>query len=280
MLMTTADLLRLAMAAVVVVGGAVELKRMAAERAALLAAEQERSQRLEELATLKADFTAMVAHEFGHPLSAIRRLTEMLARDGLDPGLKQQVLTTILKETDALDRLVGDMQTSAAVERDDFTATLRPVEVGELIQNAVVYAESHDPDRSLVTAVDGLDPQTRVLADPDRIGQVLRNLLCNAAKYTPRAARISLRATPAGSDAVRLEVADSGPGIHPDDVPRIFEKFGRGRNGTDGVIQGAGMGLYLSQRLVRAHGSRITVRSRPGAGSVFAFELARAPEAA
>jgi signal transduction histidine kinase len=72
---------------------------------------------------------------------------------------------------------------------------------------------------------------------------------------------------------VSIEVADRGPGIHPDDLERIFEKLGRGRNGKDGQVSGAGLGLYLSRRIVRAHGSDLTVRSRPGAGSVFAFEL-------
>jgi len=113
----------------------------------------------------------------------------------------------------------------------------------------------------------------RVLADRDRIGQVLRNLLCNAAKYSPEGTRISLRAASAGGGRVRIEVADCGPGIHPDDLERIFEKFGRGRNGKDGRVTGAGLGLYLSRRIVRAHGSDLTVRTGPGAGSVFAFEL-------
>jgi signal transduction histidine kinase len=142
-----------------------------------------------------------------------------------------------------------------------------------------VYAESHNPARSLETAVTGIDAHTSVLADPDRIGQVLRNLLCNAAKYSADGTPISLRAKAAGDDRVRLEVADRGPGIHPDDVTRIFDMFGRGRNGTEGAISGAGIGLYLSQRIVRAHGSQITVRSRSGAGSVFAFDLERLPEA-
>jgi signal transduction histidine kinase len=275
----TADLLRLAMAAVVVIGGALELRRIAAERAALLAAEKERFQRLEELTVLKADFTAMVAHELGHPLSAIRRLTEMLARDGLDPNRRQHALATILKETDALDVLVADMQATASVERDDFKAMLRPVEVGELVHDAVRFAESHAPQHPLETAVAGVEPRARVRADRGRIGQVLRNLLCNAAKHSPAGTPISLRAAPAGDGRIRIEVADRGPGIHPDDLTRIFEKFGRGRNGGDVPVPGVGMGLYLSRRIVRAHGSDISVRSRPGAGAVFAFELEGLPSA-
>jgi len=284
-LMNTADVLRLAMAAVVVVGGALELRRIASERTALLAAEKERTRRLEELATrleevvtLKADFTAMVAHELGYPLSAIRRLTEMLSRDGVDPGLRDHALATILKETDALDTLVADVQATAAIERDDFRAELRPVEIGALIEDAVAVAESHSDDERLETPLEGVEAHEMVLADRDRIGQVLRNLLCNAAKYSPDGSLISLRAASAGDGRVRIEVADRGPGIRPDDLERIFERFGRGRNGRDGGVSGAGLGLYISRRIVRAHGSDLTVRSRPGAGSVFAFELERIRE--
>lgn len=273
MLMNTADVLRLAMAAVVVVGGTLELRRIAAERAALLATEKERAQRLEELATLKADFTAMVAHELGYPLSGIRRLTEMLSRDGLDASRRNHALATILKETDALDALVADVQAAAAVERDDFRADLRPVRLGSLIDGAMAFTDAHSGDQSLEIALEGVETHERVQADPARIGQVLRNLLSNAARYSPDGTRISLRAASAGNGRIRIEVADRGPGIDPGDLVRIFEKFGRGGNGKDGPVSGAGLGLYLSRRIMRAHGSDLTVRSGPGAGSVFAFEL-------
>jgi signal transduction histidine kinase len=274
--MTTADVLRLAMAAVVAVGGALELRYIAAERAALLATEQERTGRLEELARLKADFTAMVAHELGYPLSGIRRLTEMLSRDGLDPGLRDHALTAILKETDALDALVADVQATAAVERDDFRAKLRPVTVGTLIDDAVAHVEAHPGRRPVLeTGLEGIAARERVLADRIRIGQVMRNLLSNAAKYSPAGAPISLRAMSADGGRVRIEVADRGPGIPSDDQPKLFEKFWRGRGGAAGHEPGAGLGLYLSRRIVRAHGSDLTVRSRAGAGSVFAFELKR-----
>jgi len=275
----TADALRLSMAAVVVAGGAFELRRIARERVTLLAAERERVRRLEELATLKADFTAMVAHELGHPLSAIRRQTELLARDGVDPALRANAVEVIIKETDALDALVADVQTTATAERDEFSAQLSPVRVGDLIDDALMAATAHAPGKPPLITLDGIDPEARVLADRDRIGQVLRNLLCNAAKFSPEGTPITLRAAQASEGRIRLEVIDHGPGIHPDDVPRIFEKFWRGRNGDGNgraarpPVAGGGIGLYVSRRIVRAHGSDIEVRSRLGAGSVFGFEL-------
>jgi signal transduction histidine kinase len=277
--MNTADVLRLAMAAVVVVGGTMELRRVASERAKFLAAEKERARHLEDVASLKADFTAMVAHELGYPLSAIRRLTEMLSRDGIDQDLRDRTLATIIKETDAMDTLVADVQTTADIERDDFEAQLRPVRLDALIDDAIMFTEARSAELPFETLLEGVEAHERVLADQDRIGQVLRNLLCNAAKYSPDGTRISLRVARDGGGRVRIEVADGGPGIHPDDLERIFEKFGRGRNGKEGQVSGAGLGLYLSRGIVRAHGSDLTVRSRPGSGSVFAFELEGAREA-
>jgi signal transduction histidine kinase len=277
-LMNTADVLRLAMAAVVVVGGTLELRRIASERASLLAAEREHARHLEEVAAIKADFTAMVAHELGYPLSAIRRLTEMLSREGLDTNLRNSTLATILKETDAMDSLVADVQATAEVERDDFRVELRPVEIGALIEDAVALAEAHNDEERLETTFEGVDTHQRVLADRGRIRLVLRNLLCNAAKYSPDGTQISLKVVSAGSGRIRIEVTDGGPGIHPDDLERIFEKFERGRNREDGRVPGAGLGLYVSRRIVRAHGSNLTARSKVGAGSTFAFELDRISE--
>ncbi len=115
-------------------------------------------------------------------------------------------------------------------------------------------------------------PSVRVLADPERIAQVLRNLLSNAAKFSPAGMPIELRATMDGQ-RVRIEVVDRGVGIHPDDVARVFEKFGRGRNQAGVGVGGVGLGLYVSRQILRAHDSDLTFRSPPGDGTVFGFEL-------
>jgi signal transduction histidine kinase len=277
-LMNTADVLRFAMAVVVVAGGTLELGRITSERAALLAAEKEQVRRLEELAKLKADFTAMVAHELGYPLSAIRRLTEMMSRDGLDPELRNQTAATIIKETNALDALVADVQATMTIERGDFGVDLGTLELGDLIDDAIDLSKAHSAERPpLEIVLTRVDRRDRVRADRDRIGQVLRNLLYNASKYAPAGTKISLLAASTGNGRVRIEVVDRGPGIDPDDRARIFEKFTRGRNRGGEQVDGAGLGLYLSRGITRAHGSDLTVRSIPSAGSAFAFELERAP---
>jgi signal transduction histidine kinase len=163
------------------------------------------------------------------------------------------------------------VRSAAAVEREDFAIEPQQVAVGGLLRDAAAFVETIPGDHRLITegAADGW-----VLADPHRIGQVLRNLLSNAAKYSPDGAPIELRTVPGAAPGhVRIEVADRGAGIHPDDAVRIFEKFGRGRDGGGRKVAGTGLGLYLSRRILQAHGSELTLDSVPGGGSVFGFEL-------
>ncbi len=234
---------------------------------------REANRRLNELAVLKADFTAIVAHELGSPLAAIRKLIEMLSIEDADREAKAYAIDAIGAELDTLDALVTDVQASAAIERDDFSIELRPVLLSALLADIEISSRTL-PDNHSVRFI--LDPDLgtgeTVLADPERIGQVLRNLLSNAAKYSPEGVPIELRME-RRQDHVRIEVADHGPGIHPEDVVRIFEKFGRGRDREGKKINGMGLGLYLSRRIVQAHGGDITVHSTPDEGAIFGFEL-------
>jgi signal transduction histidine kinase len=273
-LLTTADALSLVFAVVVAIGGVSELRRVASERARLLATERERARRLNELNSLRSDFSAMIAHELDTPIAAVRKLNEMLSAQGEDPGVRDYATTATERELDALTNLVRDVRAVAAVEREGFGIKARPLPLEELLADAEVYASTLPGHHPIEVMVRGdLRVEVCVLADPERIGQVLRNLLSNAAKYSPEGTPIELRVI-RKEGQVRVEIADQGWGIHPDDVPRIFEKFGRGRDRKGHHERpGVGLGLYLSQRIVRGHGSELTVQTRPGEGSVFAFEL-------
>jgi signal transduction histidine kinase len=273
-LLTTADALSLVFAVVVAVGGISELRRVASERARLLATERERAARLDELNDLRSDFSAMVAHELETPIAAVRKLNEMLCAQGEDPGVREYATGATERELDALANLVSDVRTVAAVEREGFAIEARRLPLEKLLTDAEAYARTLPADQPFrQVREDGPEVERSVLADPERIGQVLRNLLSNAAKYSPEGSPIELRVI-GKRGRVRLEVADRGPGIHPDDVTRIFEKFGRGRDREGRKTPGVGLGLYLSRRIVRGHGSELTVRTRSGGGSVFGFELA------
>jgi signal transduction histidine kinase len=273
-LLTTADALSLVFAVVVAIGGISELRRVASERATLLATERERATRLDELNALRSDFSAMVAHELETPIAAVRKLNEMLCAQGEDPGVREYATVATERELDALANLVSDVRAVAAVEREGFAIEARRLPLEKLLTDAEAYARTLPADQPFrQVREDGPEVERSVLADPERIGQVLRNLLSNAAKYSPEGSPIELRVI-GKKGRVRLEVADRGPGIHPDDVTRIFEKFGRGSDREGRKTPGVGLGLYLSRRIVRGHGSELTVRTRPGGGSVFGFELA------
>ncbi len=243
--------------------------RLEAERAALLATAQDYARRLGELAVLKADFTAMVVHELGSPLAAIRSWADVLATGALTPDEQARALAAIQAETDVLARLVADVRTAAGAERDDFAVHPRPVSLAVLLADAAAYARTLPGAHPFALVSDGDAP---VLVDPERLGQVLRNLLSNAAKYSPPGTPIELRALPQGG-RIRIQVADRGFGIHPHDLKRVFEKFGRGRDEYGRTTPGVGLGLYLSKRIVQAHGAELTVESLPGVGSVFGFTV-------
>lgn len=271
-ILTLATLLRLAFTGVLATGAIIALNRISAERAAMLASEQEMSARLTTLTMLKADFSAMVAHELTSPLAAIRRSTELLAIDPSAP-IRAQALNAIDAEIDILNGLVADVQAAGVAEREDFAVQLRPVSLDGIVAEAVAFARTLPGDHDLQ-----VEHAAHVLvrADARRIGQVLRNLLGNAAKFSPAGSRVTLSTRHLG-DRVRVEVADTGPGIQPDDVPRIFEKFGRGRDAVGQHVPGVGLGLYISRRILRSHGGDVTMTSMPGAGTTFAFDLELAP---
>lgn len=267
---TSANVLRLAFAAVVALGAVLELRRIAAAHGALLAAEREQARRLAEIASLRADFSRMVAHELGSPIAAIRGAVDMMATGELRPEQEAHAITLIRGEADALTTLVADVRDMASVERDGFAVRPRPVHLDDLLLDAAAMNQTLPGHHPLLTTIAAIG---RVRADPERIEQVLRNLLSNAAKYTPAGAPIELRALPTG-DRVRIEVVDHGPGIDAADLDRVFEKFGRSRHRHAGDIPGVGLGLYLSRRIVEAHGGELTVTPTPGGGATFGFELA------
>jgi signal transduction histidine kinase len=268
-ILTTASALRIGFTTVIGVGGFFQLRRVAAERAALLAVERETAARQARLIRLHADFTAMVRHELASPLAAVRRSAELLAGDPLTTA-QARALTTIERQVGLLDALVADAQANAPAERENFAVAPQPVPVAVLLADARDYAETL-PGRHPVRTETASDAW--VMADPERIAQVLHNLLDNAAKYTPDGVPITLRAE-AMDGAARISVEDQGPGIAVEDLPHIFERYGRGADPAQRAQPGKGLGLYLSRRIVQAHGSDLRVDPALDAGGArFWFDL-------
>jgi signal transduction histidine kinase len=252
-------------------GGFIRLHRRTMQNPSILARAQEQLKRLERLMVLKADFTAMIAHELGSAIAALRGYSDLLLSGRLEAEQQAQALRAIREVADLLEVLVRDIQTVAKAERDDFVVKRRPVPVTVLIEEAVQFAKTLPGEHPVISSIEA---EAMVWADPVRIQQVLRNLLGNAAKYAPPGTPIELRATCAGK-RIWIEVIDQGFGIDPGELIRIFAKFRRGSAEMQRGVDGLGLGLYLSRRIVAAHGAELTAQSTLGVGSVFSFSLER-----
>lgn len=268
-ILTTTSILRFAWTGVAICGAIVELHALTRERLRLLEQEQERVRQLEDLNILKRDFSSMVAHELGTPLAAIGNLAHLIAMGALPQEDQQKAADRIQGEARILQLLVRDVQDSADVEREDFAVRPRVVQLGTLFEDARSYAGTVRTTHPItVAAPDGIV----VMADPERIGQVIRNLLNNAVRHTPRGTPIQIGAY-REEGGIRVEVADKGPGIDPQDRLRILEKFARGAGAGK---EGRGLGLYLSRRILHAHGTDLLIASEPGEGARFCFRLEEA----
>jgi signal transduction histidine kinase len=229
-------------------------------RVAMEDAEQSRAE--------SAEFAGMIAHELGSPIAAVQHASEVLSLGTLSPQ-QERARSLIELEAKALRLLAGDLRAASSLERDSFDSHPRVVSLSSLLTEARDFALTAPGDHPV-----HLDPvpDVNIVVDPGRIAQVLRNLITNAAKYTPPGAPITIRAK-REQDRVRIEVIDSGPGIDPADAPFIFAKFGRGKQKAGEKVSGLGLGLYLSKRIVKAHGGKLSAESQPGEGATFAFSV-------
>jgi signal transduction histidine kinase len=221
----------------------------------------------------RRNLTADVAHELRTPLHVIQGNLEGIL-DGVYPPSEGHLRAT-LDETRQLARLVEDLQTLSLAEAGALPLQMEQVEVADLLSDVITSFSSQAESQgvALRQEVEG-DPDQLVLqADPQRLEQVMANLVVNALRHTPRGGRIVLRAEKL-EGAVRLLVSDTGEGIPPEDLPFIFDRFWRGdrsRSHADGAS--SGLGLAISKQLVEAHGGRIEAESEPGHGTSFTIDL-------
>jgi PAS domain S-box-containing protein len=179
------------------------------DRAILLSSEREYYRQLQMLTSMRADLTAMIAHEFRAPVSALRMIMSVVRTGELSPQDEAEMLTTIEGEIEQLDRLISDVLAITVAESEDFSVQRHPISLRVLLENASAMARTSLGDHPFAMSE---IPEVRVDCDPERISQVLRNLLDNAAKHTPPGTPIELRAHQTGM-LVRIEVADQGPGV-------------------------------------------------------------------
>src|SRR5205085_4477991 len=177
-------------------------------------------------------------------------------------------------QTRRLGRLVSQLLDLSRLEAGDQPFDIRPFVLRDVLEEAAREARLHAPD-DVVFSIDA-PADLRAAGDPERIHQVVTNLVENAVRYSPRPGHVALHAAPAKGDHVRLEVVDEGPGIPADDLDRVFERFyrGDGRRGNDGG--GAGLGLAIARWIVELHGGTISAQRRDPRGSRMIVTLPRA----
>ncbi len=221
--------------------------------------------RLEHLFSVQQRFVADVSHELRTPLTAIKGNFELIQRYGIDP----ESLDAIHSEVTRMERLVNDLLLLARADYGGLDLHREPLEMDEVLSEAYREAKILAKDRDLKITISAFEP-VRVSADASRIGQLLSNLISNAIKFTPDGGAITLSLSKTPQNAV-IEVSDTGIGMQPDDLKRIFDRFyqadaSRVRfSGGEGV----GLGLSIAKWIVDAHRGQIEVSSEYGAGTTF-----------
>ncbi|HEY4413063.1 MAG TPA: ATP-binding protein [Gaiellaceae bacterium] len=220
------------------------------------------------LEALRADFVATAAHELRTPLAAVYGAVRTLReRDGLSAETSARFLELIEHESERLKTIIDQLLVSAQLDAADLHLNPQPVDPVALCRSLLDAAEIRKPD-AIEFSLDRPDRDILVYADPDRLGQVVANLIDNAIKYSPDGGRITVQIR-AGGDLGVIAVSDNGVGIPAHEHERIFQKFYRLDPNMTKRVGGSGLGLYISRQLVEQMGGQLTVSSSHGIGSIF-----------
>ena len=225
------------------------------------------------------EFLADVSHELRTPISALRMNTELLqGQAGDDSATRREFLESSRVQLERLDWLAQNLLDLSKLESGLLALDLRPDDLRTTVESAVEQAEATARRRHVELSLELPDAPLRIRHDPQRIGQVVGNLVGNALKFTPSGGHVTVVLRP-HRDGALLEVADTGVGIDATELPHIFERFYRGSSASEARGSGSGLGLAIVKSIVDMHGGRITVESRVGHGSTFSVILVRDPRA-
>lgn len=225
-----------------------------------------------EAETLRSTFVSMVSHELQTPLSIIKGYAGLLSRAGArwDPETVRSHARAIEEETDRLSRLVNDLLEVSRMAASGIELRTGPVDLEWLVRRAVRRLGARTASHAIVVEAEPDLPE--VMADHQRVEQVLYNLIDNAVKYSPEGSRIVVSARRRDGE-VAVSVSDQGMGIAAQEQGRVFERFYRGARVRDQQISGVGLGLFICQSIIQAHGGRMYIESEVDRGTTVTFTL-------
>jgi PAS domain S-box-containing protein len=227
---------------------------------------------LQELDRKKDEFLSVASHELRTPLTTIKGYTQLLAQtvNDLEPEERATYINAVLGEIERMMGLISELLDVSRIETNRLQIHPQPISWLEFIEKRVSAFRVQHPARSI--RFDAKAPASTVAADPDRMRQVIDNLLSNALKYSPEGSDIDVTVV-CREDALETAITDYGIGIPSDELPWLFERFHRARNVSSRYYGGLGLGLYIARAIVEAHGGSIAVRSEEGSGSTFTMTL-------
>jgi two-component system sensor histidine kinase KdpD len=231
------------------------------------AAETSRAEAARQNEELRSTILDALAHEFKTPLTSIKAAVTSLLSNS--PSAQRELLQIVDEETDHLTSMVTDVIRTARIEAGQVELCRGAHSVADMVRRSLAMLASSLDSRIVEVHVDGDLPP--VAADPELVGIVIRQLIGNAAKYSPPDSVVTIRAL-RQADSVLVGVADRGPGISEADRSRVFEKFYRGKEARERT-PGTGIGLAIAREIILAHSGEIRVESRPGGGSELLFSL-------
>ncbi|QXI03969.1 GAF domain-containing protein [Pseudomonas tensinigenes] len=231
--------------------------------------------REQEAVRARDELVAVVSHDLRNPMTVISMLCGMMQKafssDG--PHTSRRISTaidTMQQAAGRMNTLLEDLLDTSKIDAGRYSITPQKLDVGQMFEEAQALLAPLALDKDISISFDA-DPDLRIHADPERLFQVLSNLVGNAIKFTPRLGRVGVHATSVGNEIV-FTVRDSGEGIPKEHLPHVFDRYWTVKEGNP---TGTGLGLYITQGIVEAHGGRIFAESEPGQGSEFRFTVPR-----
>ncbi len=220
------------------------------------------------------DFLADVSHELRTPIAALRTFNELLAEGAVDEATREEFLDQSRQQIDRLDWLATNLLELSKLDSGLVLLDLRPDDLRAVVENAVQQAQPAADRKGVQLVVNVPAEPVRQRHDPQRLGQVLSNLIGNALKFTPPNGRVEveLEATDTGA---QLRIADTGVGIDPDELPYVFERFYRGSKANESRAAGSGLGLSIVRSIVEMHNGRVAITSTPAQGTQVSILLPR-----